>query len=368
MMNTSDSIISLGNNTTHIPVRKCAFEVAGYFPPKSVTLVLVRCVVNIFSSFTAATANVLVLWAIKKTPSLHTPSSVLLFGLALLDFATGVFVQPLSTVHLIASLTKQFSLYCISGAIVYPVGVSLASVSFYAITAISIDRYLALTLHLRYAAIVTVSRVIKFMLVAFVFLSPSLIYGWFSRDDWFRMTFLFLVLSIGIFCIIAIPFCYCRIFTILRRHQKQIRDQNNVGTRMHGISHMDISKYRKSVFTMLYVLGAILLSYLPCLISYTLLFLKVEVSEFVVSIGGMMVLLNSSVNPLVYCWRITEIRRFVVSKLRRVSGVSGLPNGIVRVRKGRPVNDRYPSVPCNPDVTNTAPVAFIVLTKRFTEP
>ena len=339
MMNTSDSLISLGNNTTHIPVRKCAFEVAGYFPPKSVTLILVRCVVNILSSFTAATANFLVLWAIKRTPSLHTPSSVLLFYLAMSDFATGIFVQPLSTVHHIASLTKQFSLYCISGAIMYPVGVSLASVSFLAITAISIDRYLALALHLRYAAIVTVSRVIKFMLITLVLLFPPSIYCWFSRDDWFGMTILVVGLSISIFCIIAIPFSYCRIFIILRRHQKQIRDQNDVAARMHGVSHMDISYYRKSVFTMLYVLGAIVLSYLPCAIIFTALFLKVEVSEFVVSIGGMMLLLNSSINPLVYCWRITEIRRFVVSKLRRVFGVSGLPNGTVRVRQVRPGND-----------------------------
>ena len=84
---------------------------------------------------------------------------------------------------------------------------------------------------------------------------------------------------------------------------------------------MDISKFRKSVLTMLYVLAAILLSYLPCGISFLItLFLKTEVSEFTLSIGGSIVLLNSSINPLVYCWRIKEIRRFVVLKLRRVFG------------------------------------------------
>ena len=293
-------------------------------------------VVNILSSFTAATANFLVLWAIKKTPSLHTPSSVLLFGLALSDFATGVFVQPLSTVHHIASLTKHYTVYCISGAIVYPVAVSLAFVSLSAITAISIDRYLAIALHLRYAAIVTVSRVIKLFLLAFVFLFPLSIYFWFSQEVWLKQTVFYLGLSLAVIAIIAIPFSYCRIFAILRRHQKQIRDQNNVASGMHGSQHMDISKYRKSVFTMLFVLGAILLSYLPFVISYTVLFLKADVSEFMVNIGGMM---NSSVNPLVYCWRITEIRRFVVSKLRRVLGVSGLPQGSVRVRQVRPEND-----------------------------
>ena len=172
MMNASDSLL----HGTTIPARSCPIEVPSNFPPKSIALIIAMCVVNILSSFTAATANFLVLWAIKKTPSLHTPSSVLLFGLALSDFATGVFIEPLFTVHHIASLTKHFPVYCISGAIVYPVAYCLVFVSLSAITAISIDRYLALALHLRYAAIVTVSRVIKFVCYQHLFLSFQLQY------------------------------------------------------------------------------------------------------------------------------------------------------------------------------------------------
>ncbi|XP_078354481.1 adenosine receptor A3-like [Oculina patagonica] len=341
-MKTSDRLISLGNLTTHVSARSCSVEFPGYFPPKSVALTIVICVVNILSSFSAATANFLVMWAIKKTPSLHTPSSVLLFSLALSDFATGVFVQPLFVVHSISSLTANFSVYCISGAIVYPVGVCLAFVSLSAITAISFDRYLALALHLRYAAIVTVSRVIKLVLLAIIFLSPVSIYAWFSQENWFQMAALCLFVILGAVAIITIPFSYYRIFKILRRHQKQIRNQNSVASRMQGILQVDVSKYKRSVFTILYVLGAILLSYLPGGISFVInLFLKTEVSEFTLSVGGMMVMLNSSINPLVYCWRIKEIRRFVISKLRQSVGVSGLPNREVRVNQVRPV--RMPS-------------------------
>ncbi len=308
MMKSSDSLISLGNFKTHASAWSCPVEFPGYFPPISVALTIVICVVNILSSFTAATANFLVLWAIKKTPSLHTPSSVLLFSLALSDFATGVFVQPLFVVHSISSLTANFSVYCISGAIVYPVGVCLAFLSLLAITAISFDRYLALALHLRYAAIVTVSRVIKLILLAIIVLSPVSIYSWFSQENWFQMAAICFSVVLAAVAIIAIPFSYCQIFKILRRHQKQIRNQNSVASRMHGILQVDVSKYKRSVFTILYVLGAILLSYLPCGISFVInLFLKTEVSEFTLSVGGMMVMLNSSINPLVYCWRIKEI-------------------------------------------------------------
>ncbi len=342
MMNTSDSLISLGKQTTHIPTRNCPITFPGDFPPKNVALITVMCVVNILSSFMAATANFLVMWAIKKTPSLHTPSSVLLFWLALSDFATGVFVQPLFAVHKIASLTTNFPVYCISGAIVYPVGVFLVLMSLSAITAISFDRFLALALHLRYAAIITVNRLIKFISIAFVLFFPLSIYFWFSRENWFRMTVLLVGVILAVVCIITIPFSYCRIFAILRRHQKQIRSQNNVALRMHGISHVDISNYRKSVLTTLFVLSAILLSYLPGGIGLLIAFFsKMEESEFVRHIrviGGMMALLNSSINPLVYCWRIKEIRRFVVSKLGQLVGVSGLPDAAVRVTQVRPVS------------------------------
>ncbi len=338
-MKTSDSLISLGNLTTHNSVGSCPIKIPEDFPPKSVALVIVMCVVNILSSFMAATANFLVMWAIKKTSSLHTPSSVLLFSLALSDFATGVIVQPLSVVHLIGSLTTNFQVYCISGAIMYPLGVFLVLFSLSAITAISFDRYLALALHLRYAAIVTVSRLIKLILLGFVLLFPLSIYFWFSREHWFRMTALCVGVILAVVSIITIPFSYCRIFTILRRHQEQIRNQNDLASRMHGISHMNITKYRRSVLTMVLLLGAILLSYLPSGIYFVIaLFSKTEESEFVRRIGGMMVLLNSSINPLVYCWRIKEIRRFVISKLRQVVGVSSLPDRPVRVNQVRPVS------------------------------
>ena len=322
-------------------VENCPVLFIEKLPSTSFASIIVFSVVNILSSFTAATANFLVLWAIKKTPSLHTPSSVPLFILALSDFTTGVFVQPVIFVSHLGALTKNFSVFCISCAIFYPVGSSLIFVSFWQIAAISFDRYLALILHLRYALIITVRRVVKFNLLAFVLLLPVALYFWFSREDWFKKTAVGLGTTLGVIGLIAVPFFYCRIFLILRRHQKQIQNQNKIATRMHGISHMDISKYRKSVLTILYILGAILLSYLPCGVSYMLKFLFINETtarRIVQNVGGMMVLLNSSINPLVYCWRIREIRRFVASKVRGMFGANGLSNRVPHVNQVRPVN------------------------------
>lgn len=333
----SSSGISLRNFATGSSTSHCPVTFPGYFPPKSDSLVIAICIINILSSFSAATWNFMVLWAIKSTPSLHTSSSVLLFGLALADFVTGVLVQPMLAIHLIGSLTMHSPIYCITGAIAYPLATSLTFVSFSAITVISFDRYLALALHLRYAAIVTVNRVITFILLAFVILFPTSIYFWFSKVEWFNNAVLCLGLVFAIVGIIAISFSYVRIFAILR-HRKQISDQNSMVTR----TLMDISKYRRSVFTILYALCTLLLSYLPCGISHAIALLsEKEVSEFLLLVGGTMVLLNSSINPLIYCWRIKEIRRFVVSKLRSAFGVSGLQNEAVRIRRVKPVSQYW---------------------------
>ena len=81
-------------------------------PPASDLInLIVGCVVNVVFSFTALTGNGLVLGTIWKTPCLHSPSHVLLFGLALSDFGVGFVVQPLYvTCSLVEIITQRYVL------------------------------------------------------------------------------------------------------------------------------------------------------------------------------------------------------------------------------------------------------------------
>ena len=327
------------SNFSTTPLINCPITFLGIFPGENVKMasIIAVAVLNFISSFIATTANFLVMWAIKRTPSLHTPSAVFLFTLALSDFVVGIYVQPLCAAHLLAALTHNLSLFCTTGAMLYPFGTYLAIYSFMAIAAVTVDRYLALVLHLRYAAIITISRVIKFNIAVFIVSFPVVLCYWFLRIDWIRTASLFILLFIFIFGIFAIAFCYCRIFMILRRHKKQLQDQNNLAKRIHGFSENNLSKFRKSVLAILYVLGLMVLSYLPCTISFTLANFFEDVSRDVIFASSMVVLWNSSFNPLFYCWKITEIRRFAIWKLRRTSRVSGLPHNAVHVEPVKPV-------------------------------
>ena len=93
--------------------------------------------------------NRLVLVSITRTPSLISPSNILLFALAFSDLCVGVIVQPLF-------ITWKFVKYTFSGtslgmfsSVHAFFGSVLCAVSFSNVTLLSVDRFLALYLHLR---------------------------------------------------------------------------------------------------------------------------------------------------------------------------------------------------------------------------
>ncbi|XP_020917750.1 adenosine receptor A3-like [Exaiptasia diaphana] len=92
-------------------------------------------VINAFSGLLATVLNLLIIATFIKTPSLRTPSNILILSLAIADFGVGAFAEP------------SYSL------------VLLVNTSAVTITAITVDRFLALHLHLRYQELVTTKRI-----------------------------------------------------------------------------------------------------------------------------------------------------------------------------------------------------------------
>ena len=72
-------------------------------------LLLANCAVNIPLALASVIGNALVLHAVWKTPSLRSPSILLLCGLALSDLAVGAFVQPLFITHVLVKLFGSFA-------------------------------------------------------------------------------------------------------------------------------------------------------------------------------------------------------------------------------------------------------------------
>ena len=96
--------------------------------------------------------NALVLAAITRAPSIFSTSMMLLCSLAVSDLLVDLIAQPISIADLLTAdhLIKTISVL---------VGLSVCSVTLCTITAISVDRFMALRYHMRYAHLITKTRV-----------------------------------------------------------------------------------------------------------------------------------------------------------------------------------------------------------------
>ena len=102
-------------------------------------------VLHTFISITATIGNLLVLMTIWRSPNLHSPSNTLLFGLALSDFCGGVVSEPLHIGFQAELFTKSGKITsCTLTKVRNLISVFLTVVTVLTVTAMSVDRYLAI--------------------------------------------------------------------------------------------------------------------------------------------------------------------------------------------------------------------------------
>ena len=83
---------------------------------------------------------------------------------------------------------------------------------------------------------------------------------------------------------------------------------------------LNIVRYRKGVYSALWVLVAMIICYLPLYIAEVLTSqIGMTLSLYIArQFTTILVLLNSSLNPLFYCWKIREVRQAVKEELRQL--------------------------------------------------
>ena len=112
-------------------------------------------VFNIFLSITAVLGNALIIVALHKESSLHPPSKLLLRCLATTDLCVGLISEPINVAYTMSQLNRHSNFCRFLSAANYLTGIILCGVSLMTMTAISVDRLLALLLGLRYRQVVT---------------------------------------------------------------------------------------------------------------------------------------------------------------------------------------------------------------------
>ena len=132
------------------------------------TFLLIFCVFYFIFSSIAVLGNLLVIRAIWKASSMPSNMKKLFLSLTFSDLAVGMFAQFIYGVIIAVMLRMaengNFIFEILCPAILNAASFSsylLASASFLTITTIAVDRFLAISLHLRYQELVTPNRVIS---------------------------------------------------------------------------------------------------------------------------------------------------------------------------------------------------------------
>ena len=299
---------------------------------------IVTAVINSVSSLTAVAGNVVVILAVWRTPALHTPSNTFLCCLAISDLAVGLIAQPCFVIHKIGELLQNYSMYCTTRILNESLGYITAGTSVLTMTGVAIERYLALYLNLRYKQIITTKRILVAALCLWVFfISFAASRFWIANDNIFNNIAIPVIGCSLVFTILA----YMKVLKYVRHHENQILDQNASNHDQYPASNrlLGMRRYKKSTLTMAYILGIFVLCYIP--IICVKIAQKIEGYTPTVKTAYLyastIVFLNSSFNPVVYCWRITDIRRAVKGTfLRSVRGkeLPGIETAEANVRLG----------------------------------
>ena len=286
------------------------------------------CVFNIPLSLVSVVGNVMILAAIWKTTSLHSPAIMLLSNLAVTDLSVGLLAQPLYVFNTLVKWQDSFAnLYRISGEIYNLMAYCLCGASFLTVTAISVDRLLALEYHLRYNTLVT-PKTTSCMAAAIWLISGFIS----SMRIWnSRIFYPGIAVIIGI-CLFSSFFVYFKVHLIVRRHQAQIHCQ--IRHLSDGNNHRRLARLTRSAVNTFYVYCLFLFCYLPYLSILMVGILKPQYHGLSkgYAVTATVVSLNSALNPVLYCWRLSEVRR-AVKQIFRIGNLSAEPARLSVVKK-----------------------------------
>ena len=272
-------------------------------------------VINSFLCYTTIMLNIVTIYAIRRTSSLPKTLRTLLLSLAVSDVGVGLLGQPLYISVLVMWL-QQNEPGCNTYKWFIIVSWSVALASFFCVVAVSVDRFLAIHLHLRYQELVTHKRVVAVVIVIWVLsVFLSLMILWLPLD--IRSG---LLIILGGICFFVTAVVYFKIYFAVQRHKNQIHVLQ-VQQAAGNDEIANLTSQVKSAFGIFYVFLLFLICYLP----YCIVMAVYQISGPSIALrkgflsSVTLVYLNSSLNPVIYCWKMAHIRHSVMDILWNMS-------------------------------------------------
>ena len=271
-----------------------------------------RIILSVLIGTPTVLSNVVLLISIYRNPDRNqlnqSPATLLVVNLSMCDLLIGV-VPGFGSLFYIALFNRKTT-EDLAGARLFInfVAVFSSIVSSCTIAAMALDRFFAVSSPLQYKARVTKAKVKVFLVVCWVY---ALLFSCLSlgvSPTVFVLLYCHLHVSLPL---IILPVVYWKTYSALRSHN------NRVGNLADGRQAMDIAhrnRERKMISAFLLVLVLFYVTFFPFFIALHMFvlqpsYLNLESFLFFLYASYNFLLVNSSLNPFVYAWRIPKYRR-----------------------------------------------------------
>ena len=288
---------------------------------------------DIITALLTILLNALVIFAVATRRRLRNNSTILLASLAGADLLTGLVVLPFAFALDLRRLLGFDSFCSLEKAFTVTATVTCASISH--LVMISVDRYIAIKYPLRYQEIVTETRILISIVLAWGFtllvtinelvlalIDSDSVYSIYSHVN------TIIQIAIGILFIVVISLSYGYIYSETRRQVKRLKAEQLPQEEVQRIKND-----RTAATTLAIILIALVATYLPTIVLTALSSSIAAPPRFICVIwswvGGTCVL-GPLCNPIIYCWRMKNLRRAFLEILHLRQPENTLPEIEVR--------------------------------------
>lgn len=294
-----------------------------------------------FFSLITIPGNLLVLIVVFKNPNgkMRTPFNWFILNLALADLLVGMIVEPLSiVVHVREGLVYE-GIYHVY---LQPVYFTSCTASVFSLGMLTIDRFIAIISPMEYRATLNNKRAavssvtIWIISIALPFLQNEIGFLWYF--------FVFGNASVLVTFFVLL-FAFVRVHLTLRAQIKELESIQGGGEENHARNNALRTEARITK-TFMFMLLAFIFCYTPSLIMIYLMNLCTACScqaiHWFRDLSYIFIVLNSSINPFLYAWRLPNFREAIqmLFKRRAPQQLSAPTNGssLVGTRRSNETN------------------------------
>ena len=292
------NLTMFSNRTSQMSCRQEILNSKSYHYDLNISIIVINTPFAIF----AVLSNLLIVITIGKSQELRVPANILLGSLAVTDLLVGLITQPLfitwrlmlhypSTIcnsEVVHSLYECFLHLCAGG-------------SFLSLAYLSTDRFLAVSKPLHYRANVTTTQAARNMVILWLAWIGIVVLRYSGIDEETNQTITSVIAGTLVIYLVA-----AQIALIVSVKRNSIHDLLSEG----NATVIASKREARIALTIVYIFLALLVFLLPAVVVQIVLgFTSSNKSKTELNLAISALLINSSVNPLIYFWRGRDLRK-----------------------------------------------------------